>query len=145
MTDRLTEDERTSILDDLRAGESVRGAAQRASRAPSTVSRVAASAGLEIERCQTKKATAARRDYDLSARLALLNKVFDQVETLLPTCLKPLEVQQLATALAIAIDKRRLEDGEATSRAEVSSSGVRDRLVSRLDELAARRRSAGAA
>lgn len=145
MTERLSETERESILEDLRAGESVRGAARRASRAPITVSRLARDAGIDVVRTQTNRASQARRDYDLPARLALLNKVFDQVETLLPTCFKPLEVQQLATALAIAIDKRRLEDGEATSRAEVSSHDVRGRLASRLDELAARRATAGAA
>lgn len=137
--------ERAAIVADLETGLSVRATARKHGRDPSTVSRIGQAAGVDIQRCQTNKATAARRDYDLTARLALLNKVFDRVEALLPDTDKPLELQQLTTALAIAIDKRRLEDGEATSRNEVSSSGVRDRLAGRLDELAARRRTHGAA
>jgi hypothetical protein len=50
----------------------------------------------------------------------------------------------LVIALGILIDKRRLEDGEATSRTEIHGDVVKERLTSRLDELAARRRQKAA-
>jgi hypothetical protein len=141
----MSEQERAAILSDLRDGLSLRATARKRGRGVATVSRVANGAGLDLERSATQKAASARRDYAQAERLALLNRLFDKCAQILPTCKKPYEVMQLATAMAIAIDKRRLEDGEATSRTEVNTDGVRDRILGRLDELASRRAAKGAA
>lgn len=141
----MTDAQISAILADLKAGASVRATAKAHGVSAMTISRIGAANGIDANRTRTKKANEARRDYAQTARLGLLNKVFDRIEEILPTCTRAQELAQLTTALAIAIDKRRLEDGEATSRSEVSSHGVRERLVSKLDELAARRRPAGAA
>jgi hypothetical protein len=83
----------------------------------------------------------------VGARLDFLNRLFTKAETMLSDCRTPRQLQTLVTATAILIDKRRLEDGEATGRMEVSNPGeeARERIARRIDELAARRREKGAA
>jgi hypothetical protein len=135
----VTDDERERILALLRSGLSAGATARQCGRSQPTVSRIAWAAGIDLNQCATTKAVAARRDFDLANRLALLNKLFIKADQLSETVDKPLELQQLSTAVAIMIDKRRLEDGEATSRSEVHDDSTRARLGGRLDELAARR------
>lgn len=144
---RLSDEQRAAILADLRAGRPVRAIAAAQGCAISTVSEVGRSAGHAANVRQTNKATAARTDWAQAARLELLNRLFAKADSLLATVDSPLHLQQLATATAILIDKRRLEDGDATARTEVASpaGGARERIAGRLDELAARRRTEGVA
>lgn len=137
---RVSDEERAAIEVALRDGASVGTVAQQSGRGKATVSRIAAAAGIDLERSNVNKAAAARKDYGQANRLELINEFFDKTHEMLHTTqLTPLGMQQMATALAILVDKRRLEDGEATSRSEVHDDSTRARLGGRLDELAARR------
>lgn len=130
------------ILEALEAGESQNAIARRLGCSPGTVNRVARLNGVEYS--TPKNAAAVRRDYAASERVALLNKVFARAEDMLAEAATPHRLQALVIALGILIDKRRLEDGDVTERTEVRDGGARERLASKLDELAARRRAAKA-
>jgi len=103
------------------------------------VTKIAQDEGVSFDRSQSRIAVAVRCDYDQTARLALLNAGFDKAGELLAAITTPNHLQTWSVALAVLIDKRRLEDGEATARTDVVTSDVRDRIARRLDELAARR------
>lgn len=137
---RVTDEERAAIEAALREGQSGGKTARQFGRSIGTVVGIAKRAGIALDQSATKKAFQARRDYGQSNRLELINEFFDKTHEMLHTTqLTPLGLQQMATALAILVDKRRLEDGEATSRSEVHDDSTRARLGGRLDELAARR------
>lgn len=143
----------TAILEGLQSGESQNAVARRLGCSVGTVNRVAKLNGLEchsiVKMPPSQEAviaiSAAAADYCLERRLDLLNKVFAKAEAMIDTATTPHKLQALAIAIGILTDKRRLEDGEVTSRTEIHGDDVRERLTSRLDELAARRRAAGAA
>lgn len=138
-----------AILEGLKGGESQNAVARRLGCSVGSVNRVAKLNGLECHSVKNQAAeaavSAALADYSIERRMALLNKVFAKAEALIDTATTPHKLQALAIALGILIDKRRLEDGEATSRAEIYGDDVRERLTSRLDELTRRRREKGAA
>ena len=144
---RLAESQRIAVLADLRSGRGVRATAAAHGCSPPTVSRIARAAGLDVTLQAAKKAAEARKDWAAAERLDLLNRLFAKAESMLDGVGSELHLQQLTMAVAVLIDKRRLEDGEATSRADVTHSGeeARGRIARRLDELAARRRADGAA
>jgi hypothetical protein len=125
----------------------VRVAAARYGCSIGTVSNIARAAGVQLNVQSTKRASSARRDWAQAERLDLINRLFSKAESMLDQVGTELHLQQLTTAIAVMIDKRRLEDGEATSRTEVSPAGdeARERIARRIDELAARRREKGAA
>jgi hypothetical protein len=132
-----------AILKALQTGESQNAVARRFKCGPATVNRIAKRNGLEYT--APKMAAEARRDYALVERVALLNKLFDKVREMADGPLTPNGLQALTISMGILTDKRRLEDGEVTARTEVNGGDARERIASRLDELAARRREAGAA
>ena len=136
---RVSDEERAAIEAALRGGQSGGATARQFGRSISTIVGIAKRAGIALDQSATNKAVAARRDFDLANRLDLLNTLFTKAGELSGKIKKPIELQQLATAVAIMIDKRRLEDGEATSRAEVHDDSTRTQLAGRLDELAGRR------
>lgn len=135
-----------AVLAALKQGESQNAVARRLGYSPSTVNHIARSNGIRSHSekkvsPEEAETAAALADYCLERRVALLNKVFDQAEQMVPTATTPHKLQALAIAIGILIDKRRLEDGEATGRVEVSGDDARERLAARLDDLAARRRT----
>jgi transcriptional regulator with XRE-family HTH domain len=135
-----------AIIEALQAGEAQKAIARRLGCSPGTVNRLAKLNGLEPGSAKNQAAAAVvdnlLADYTLERRMALLNKVFDQAEAMIPTATTPHKLQALAIAIGILIDKRRLEDGEVTARTEVNSGSAREQLTRRLDELAARRAAA---
>ncbi|MCL6640251.1 MAG: helix-turn-helix domain-containing protein [Candidatus Rokubacteria bacterium] len=133
------------IAERLQAGEPVRSVARSLGVHSSTVSRAARKLGVDVQRCATERATAAKMEFDAARRLEMINAFADKAAEMLPTVRRPIELQHLTTALAILIDKRRLEEGEATARTEVTSHGAREELARRIDELAARRAAKRAA
>lgn len=141
-----------AILDALQTGESQNAVARRFGCSPATVNKVAKANGLNgqtewhspAKRPLPPEAEAAAADYCLERRMRLLNRVFDRAEELIETATTPNKLQALATAVAILIDKRRLEDGDVTARTEVNGGGARERLARSLDELASRRREKAA-
>lgn len=137
----LSEDERGKIAAALRDGQSVGAVARAFGRSKSTVSVIARNRAVPLERSRTEKAAAAVADYALERRVDLLNQGFAKAAELLPSIQSPMWLQAWSISLGILIDKRRLEDGEATGRVEVSGDDARERLAARLDDLAARRRA----
>lgn len=135
---QVSPEERERIIEALQAGRSQNEVARAFGRGPATINRIAAPLALEYS--APKAALAARADYTLERRLDLLNAGFDKAVELLDGIERPAELQQWATAFGILTDKRRLEDGDVTSRSEVTNGDdERTRVASKLDELAARR------
>lgn len=110
--------ERKRIVAALHAGKTPYRVAKESGRSRPTVSKIAREAGIDINVNATKKAAAAKRDYGQAERLGLLNEAFDKARELLQTVNTPHKLQAWMVAVGIAVDKRRLEDGEATSRGE---------------------------
>jgi hypothetical protein len=137
---RVTDDERAAIEAALRDGQSGGKTARQFGRSIATVVGIAKRAGIALDQSATKKAVAAKVDYDQANRLQLINEFFTVTRSMLHTGAEtPAQLKDLSLTLAILVDKRRLEDGEATSRSEVHDDSTRTRLGGRLDELAARR------
>lgn len=118
----ITSEERQQIIDAIRSGKSRYAVAKEFQRSRSSIAKIAREEGLDADQTSTAKATRAREQYAAAQRVELINKAFAKVERLLdafpddPTAAR--DMRDLATALGILIDKRRLEDGEATERAE---------------------------
>jgi hypothetical protein len=81
--------------------------------------------------------------FDHEARSKLIDATLQRAELILDGIGTPQELQQFAVAIGILIDKKRLEDGEATSRPEVTASEVRESISRRIAELASRRGEIG--
>lgn len=140
MAARIAPDVRARIVTLLGQGTGCNETARIVGCNAATVSRIAAAEGIDQQRCRTQKATMARQDYDQARRVALLNTLFDKAVALAPDVDTPSQLQSLSLAVAVLIDKRRLEDGEATARTETNDAGAaRERIARRLDELSARR------
>jgi hypothetical protein len=134
----ISVDERERIIDALTAGESQNGVAKKFGRGPATVNRIARENGLEYS--SPKKAVEARVDYSGERRVELLNAAFAKAEEMLENIDRPSQLMQWAIALGTLTDKRRLEDGEATSRSEVTNvDNPRKRIAGKLVELRERR------
>ncbi len=83
MTTRLTDDERTQIIDVLTETESVAETARRTGRSSSTVSRIGRDAGLDVAaRANTKRACEANRADNAARRAELCSKLLDDAERL---------------------------------------------------------------
>lgn len=130
---------RDRIVELLHEGHGCNAIARQVGCSPGSVTTIAASVGVTFGRSNTKKANEARRDYGQVERLALLNRGFEKAGELLDVIATPSHFQTWSVALATLIDKRRLEDGEATSRTDVVTTDARDRIARRIDELSSRR------
>ena len=136
-----------AVLEALQTGESQNAVSRRLGVSLGSVNRIARLNAIPTyswkktpDPEEVVAAAIARAEYSLERRVALIDKVFAKAESMLDTATTPHKLQALAIALGILIDKRRLEDGEATSRTEIHGDEVRERLASRLDEFASRRR-----
>ena len=106
------EDEERAILEALESGKTTRQVAEDFDRAPSTISDVAKRNGLDLaERSETKKAAIAKSCYASEARIELVGELLNKAKQLMKSCDSSRDLQYLATAIAIGIDKRRLEEG----------------------------------
>jgi transposase-like protein len=144
MRKKVSDEEKTTILAALTAGKSQHSIAKEFGIGKATVYRIVRNLP-RVERIPLIKATEARQDYAQAARLAALNEAFDKIRQAWHVVQKPLEMQQLA--MAILIDKRRLEEGEAMNRSEISPgaahgvlavTAAKARILGELDRLAAR-------
>lgn len=140
MADRITEEERDRIIAYLKSGKSQGWIAGKVGRNKSTVSRIAKVQGIDSNVAATKKATDAKRDYSRVERLKLLNEGFDKARELLGHISEVKDLQAWTVATGTLVDKRRLEDGEATSREEKVDPERRKKIKDSLDELAVLRR-----
>jgi hypothetical protein len=105
------EDEEKAILEALESGKTTRQVAEEFQRSKGTITNVAARNNLDlVGRAQNKKANLIRSCYDSAARIELIGELLDKARDLLKSCDHPRDLQPLATAIAIGIDKRRLEE-----------------------------------
>lgn len=79
--------------------------------------------------------------YNKEARIELLDAAFARLSDMLQVVDTPREMQQITSALSTLIDKRRLEDGEATERHEHGlTDEARATLATKLEGVAESRR-----
>jgi hypothetical protein len=139
-----TDVDRLAVLADLEGGLSCRQVGRKHGCSHQTVGRIAREMDHSVDRSATERATRLRRDYAQAERLSVINEAFEAVRRAIPkVAWNETNPRDLVVALGILIDKRRLEDGEATSRGETVT--VEDRRQARaevervIDELAERR------
>ena len=133
----ITDSEREKILALLGEGYSHGEVARRTGRSQAAVSDLAKKHSIEpINRML--RAQAAAREYNKLERANLLNLAFDRVQSLIiREEITARDMKDLVTALAILVDKRRLEDGEAGKISEQRTSSDRlnlDKEFRKLDE-----------
>lgn len=122
----------------FKAGATSRQVGKALGVSHTTAAKIAALRGYELDRARVIAATNARVAYTQERRCLLIDAFFDKLGRMLNKVSKPQELQQLAATLGILIEKRRLEDGDATSRTEVTGDDVRERILGKLASLSAR-------
>lgn len=135
MAPKVSDIERRKIIRYLEQDNSQGWIARKIGRSKQTISRIARDAGFDSDVSSTEKATRASRDYDLAARLEIVNEGFDKARYLLEGISDPRELQSWTVAIGTLIDKRRLEDGQATDRTERVDPERRKRIHGAMDEL----------
>jgi predicted transcriptional regulator len=124
----IADSEKEKIIDLLGEGLSHCEIARRTGRSQSAVSALVKQHGIEpVQRIP--RAQQAAREYNKLERMNLLNRAFDKAGELLERKdLSARDFKDLMTGIAIGIDKRRLEDGQAgqISEQRASTSGVLD-------------------
>lgn len=128
---------RESVLEALRNGDSKYAIAERFAISRATVYNLAKEEG--IGEGFTPDLIKGALDYNEQRQREILNAAFERCNELLPAADTPQKMRELMTAIAIGVDKRRLIDGEATSRSEVNTGAARELLASRIAALNARR------
>ncbi len=76
--------------------------------------------------------------YDLERRIELSNKGFARLEDILEDVQTPDQMRSWANAFGILVDKRRLEEGQATMRVETLNGGAKALLDAKIKELTER-------
>lgn len=108
----IGEDEEKRIIEALESGRSTRDVGREFDRSHSTIVDVAKRNGLDLaDRSETKKAAIAKSCYAAEDRIKLVGELLNKARSMLKTCDSSRDLQYLATAIAIGIDKRRLEEG----------------------------------
>lgn len=110
--------EEIAILEALKAGQTTREVAEAFERSNSTISDVAKRNGLDLaDRARMKKADVARTCYASGARIKLLGRGMDKATSMLPQINSPKDLKDWSVAVAVLMDKRRLEEsGDPTGR-----------------------------
>ena len=107
----VTDDEEKAILAALEAGKTTRQVAEEFGRGAGTISRIAQRNGLDLaERSNVKRAALVKSCYASVERIELVGLLLNKAKQLMKTCDTARDLQYLATAIAIGIDKRRLEE-----------------------------------
>lgn len=141
MPNPVTADEREKIVMLLKEhGGNRNKVARECGRSPSTVQGIAEAHNIPPNIRAPKNANQARRDYAQAERLELLNEGFDKARDVLKGIGLADDLKDWSVAVGTLIDKRRLEDGEATSRSESVDPARRQKMKESLDEVAAQRR-----
>jgi hypothetical protein len=86
---------------------------------PGAVNNLAKEKNIKPTHAAPEHANDARRKYSLAERIALSDELFDRIrEMIARRDLTPKDIKEISLAYGITTDKRRLEDGESTSRSE---------------------------
>ena len=117
MSKSLTDEEKSLIREMLEDEQSHKSIAKRVGRSQSTVSEFAKRQGYSpVPERTPQVANQARKDFAKAERLELLNRAFEIAADMLERGgLSARDFKELMTAVAIGIDKRRLEEGEPNS------------------------------
>ena len=123
MSKSLTDEEKALIREMLEDEQSHNSIARQIGRSQSTVSEFAKREGYSpLPERTPQVANQARRDFAKAERLELLNRAFEIAADMLERGgLSARDFKELMTAVAIGIDKRRLEEGEPNSVHETRS------------------------
>jgi len=138
----ISDNVKARMIESLNAGVSLNRVARLYGVDPMVVGRLAQEFSIDTLALASTHAQEARRDYAQIERLRVINLAFERIELMLDdNDLTARDLKDLAIAMGISIDKRRLEDGEATERSEISDlSGARTAVRNKLLEIAERRR-----
>jgi len=116
----LPEETKEAIRERVGAGQTHREVARALGISPGAVSKFAVDVISDRDRSRTENAAQARsllaatqNDFDQAARIALINKMAVRIAEALDEPQMPRDLKDLAVAMGVAIDKRRLEDGES--------------------------------
>ena len=135
-----TEAEIKRITELRDAGLSLEEIGEELKKDKSTISRWFKSVGIDcnsvLQRCNTKRAVEAKRNYDHERRLELNNKFFNKIEDMLDLAKTPNDLRALATPYGVASDKRTILEGQNPNAGFAASDKSIDE---RLDNLARRR------
>jgi hypothetical protein len=134
-----------AVLRLLREGKSQNAVARELGVGASSVSRIARTHGIPPAYAAPKNANLSNSTFAQVKRLKLIDDMVETLYGLMTDVEKASDFYHLTMSAAVLIDKRRLEDGEATSRAEVNNTDARDRIAGRIAQLAARSRTEGVA
>jgi hypothetical protein len=128
-----------AILADLRGGRlSYRQIARRHGVGASTVGDIARREGISRPNAQQVAAAALRAGYCQAERVRLLDLALDGVERLLDEVDDVRSLQQVVSALARLVEKRRLEDGEPTGLTEaIDRESARQTLAAKIERMPA--------
>jgi hypothetical protein len=132
---------RRLLVDD---GRSMTATAKAMKRSVAMIRAFADAEGIDTVANALKRRTTAARAYAQTERLNTLNEAFEKVREAVERIRvdevsQPRDIQSLMVALGILIDKRRLEEGEATTRTESVTKDLSRKIEATVDELAKRR------
>lgn len=114
----VSEDEEKAIVEALESGKSTRFVARDFDRAQSTISDIVLRNGLDLAgRSAVKNATIAKSNYASIDRILVISECIAKGRELMAACEAPRDFQYIMTGLAIAFDKRRLEEGPSGEKA----------------------------
>jgi transposase len=142
----MSEEEQAAICAFILDGHSMAKASEMFGRSPASVQKALRTQNVVSMHPTPEASRAAVADYTAQRRRILYNKILDRVEMIVdheeP---QAKDMKDLAIAVGITVDKRRLDDGEATQRSEAGSIGEsRQKLQDKLDSIL-RNRTASAA
>lgn len=115
----ISNEKRARIQTLLLEGRSQGAVAKEVGVSHTTVNNFAKEKSIKPSRVAPRAAIEAKKQYDLTGRLELSNELFDRIRALIADPgTRARDIKDLALAYGICTDKRRLEEGESTSRSE---------------------------
>jgi hypothetical protein len=133
--------ERAAICALILDGNSIAQVSALTGRSTQTIMKALATENVRTLHPTPEASRAAIADYSMARRQVLINILFDKIERVVEAIETEdrgaaRDIKDLAIAAGIMIDKRRLEDGEVTSRSESGPIGeARVTLATKLDAI----------
>jgi len=123
-----TEDEIQRIIALHEDGKSQREIAKEFDKSVGWVNGILKRLNVSSERSQTKKATEAKRTYDLERRLALNDLWFEKIEKMLLEAEDSRTLRELATPYGVAMDKRSILEPMQSDTAKTGLEEMREAI-----------------
>lgn len=136
MAKPISRNEEKSIIKAIKAGKKRNEIAKQFKRSAGSISRIAKKHDMNFDRSITKKATEAKQYYSKQDRMNLLKKGFEKAAEMLQNAKGFRDIKDWSMAVAVLIDKQRLEEGEPTeiSKGEMQNTNSNYHEID-LDEL----------